>query len=56
MEDQSDIIMQASIKMVLLFYYFPEFIQERRKVPQWRNINTGIRIQMNNCVIELTYT
>lgn len=44
MEDQSEIIMQAGIKMVLLFYYFLEFIQERRKGWQRKNINTGIRI------------
>lgn len=31
MEDQSEIIMQAHTKMVFLFYYFPEFIQDRRK-------------------------
>lgn len=32
MEDQSEVIMQAGIKMpLLLFQYFPEFIQEKKK-------------------------
>lgn len=31
MEDQTEIIIQACTKMIFLFYYFPEFIQERRK-------------------------
>lgn len=49
MEDQSEVIMQAGIKMpLLLFQYFPEFIQEKKKEKKkgWegKHSNTRVRI------------
>lgn len=46
MEDQSEIIMQAGIKMLLLFYYFLEFFKKKKKAHQCKDKNTNE--QQNN--------
>lgn len=49
MEDESEIIMQAGIKIpLLLFYYFLGFIQERMAVKEHQDKDKNIIEQLSN--------